>query len=246
MMFYPLASNTWDDAEHAALAQVIRSGRFTMGPQVRAFEDAFAAHFGARFAVMASSGSAANLLALAAAFWHPDLGWRAGDEIIVPAVSWSTTYFPVTQLGLRLRFVDVDPATLNIDPDLVEQAITPRTRAVFAVNLLGNPVQADRLRAICARHGIVLAEDNCESMGARLNGEQAGTFGLFGTFSSFFSHHICTMEGGMVLTGDRKLYDTMLSLRAHGWTRDLPADTHLPVDPDPFLRQFRFVLPGYN
>ena len=83
-------------------------------------------------------------------------------------------------------------------------------------------------------------------MGATLAGRQAGTFGLCGTFSSFFSHHISTMEGGMVVTDDRRLYDTMLSLRAHGWTRDLPADTHLPLDPDPFVRQFRFVLPGYN
>lgn len=245
-MFYPLASTTWDDAEHQALARVIASGRFTMGAEVRAYEEAFARHFGSRYAVMTSSGSAANLLAMASAFWHPDLGWRQGDEVIVPAVSWSTTYFPVSQAGLKLRFVDIDPATLNIDLDKLEAAITPRTRAVFAVNLLGNPVDAMRLREICDRNGVVLAEDNCESMGATLGGRQAGTFGLFGTFSSFFSHHICTMEGGMVVTDDRKLHDTMLSMRAHGWTRDLPADTHLPLDPDLFVRQFRFVLPGYN
>lgn len=245
-MFYPLASTTWDQREHEALEQVIASGRFTMGPRVRAFEQAFARHIGKRHAVMTSSGSAANLLAIASAFWHPDLGWKAGDEIIVPAVSWSTTYFPVTQTGLRLRFVDIDPATLNIDLNKLADAITPRTRAVLAVNLLGNPVQADRIRAICDTAGILLLEDNCESMGARYQGEMAGGFGFFGTFSSFFSHHICTMEGGMVVTDDRKLYDTMLSIRAHGWTRDLPDDTHLPLESDPFLRQFRFVLPGYN
>ena len=245
-MFYPLANTTWDDAEYAALQEVIASDRFTMGPKVRAFEEAFAAKFGTRYAVMASSGSTANLLAMTAAFHHPDLGFRPGDEVIVPAVSWSTTYFPVTQNGLVLRFVDIDPQTLNIDPDRVAAAITPRTRMVFAVNLLGNPVEADRLRAICKDAGILLAEDNCESMGASLDGEMAGTFGLFGTFSTFFSHHICTMEGGLVVTDDRKLYDNMLSIRAHGWVRDLPEDTHLPRDPDPFVRQFRFVLPGYN
>ena len=245
-VFYPLASTTWDDAEYAALDRVIKSGRFTMGEEVRAYEQAFADHFGKRYGVMTSSGSTANLLAVASCFWHPDLGWRPGDEIIVPAVSWSTTYFPVTQTGLKLRFVDIDEGTLNIDPDLVAAAITPRTRAVFAVNLLGNPVEADRLRAICDDAGILLIEDNCESMGASLNGKMAGAFGFFGTFSSFFSHHICTMEGGMVITDDRRLHDTMLSMRAHGWTRGLPADTHLPVDPDPFVAQFRFVLPGYN
>lgn len=245
-MFYPLAVTTWDEAEVQALQQVIASGRYTMGDRVAAFEDAFAAHHGAPHAVMASSGSAANLLGLAAAFWHPDLDWRPGDEVIVPAVSWSTTFFPVSQIGLRLRFVDVDPATLNIDPDLAAAAITPRTRAILAVNLLGNPAQLTRLRAICDDAGILLIEDSCEAMGARLAGRAAGTFGLFGTFSTFFSHHICTMEGGLILTGDRRLADNMRALRAHGWTRDLPPDTHLPVDPDPFQRQFRFVLPGWN
>ncbi|MGR3558167.1 MULTISPECIES: DegT/DnrJ/EryC1/StrS family aminotransferase [unclassified Paracoccus (in: a-proteobacteria)] len=245
-MFYPLASTTWDDAECRALQRVIVSGRHTMGPEVAAFETAFAARVGSQHAVMASSGSAANLLALAAAFWHPDLDWRAGDEVIVPAVSWSTSYFPVTQTGLKLRFVDVEASTLNIDPDLACAAITPRTRAILAVNLLGNPARLDRLRAICDRHDLLLIEDNCESMGASLDGRAAGAWGDLGTFSSFFSHHICTMEGGMVVTNDRKLHHNLICLRAHGWTRGLPDDTHLPVDPDPFQRQFRFVLPGYN
>lgn len=245
-MFYPLASSTWDQDEIDALQRVIASGRFTMGPEVRRYEDAFAAHFGSRHAVMTSSGSTANLLALAACLWHPDLGLKPGDEVIVPTVGWSTTYFPVSQLGLRLRFVDIEAGTLNLDPALAEAAITPRTRAILVVNLLGNPAALDRLRTLCDDRGLILVEDNCESMGATLAGRQAGTFGLCGTFSSFFSHHISTMEGGMVVTDDRRLYDTMLSLRAHGWTRDLPEDTHLPRDPDPFLRQFRFVLPGYN
>jgi len=245
-MFYPLANTTWDATEYAALQEVIASDRFTMGTRVRAFEEAFAAKFGKKYAVMTSSGSTANLLAITAAFHHPDFGFKPGDEVIVPAVSWSTTYFPISQNGLKLRFVDINPRTLNIDIDQVEAAITPRTKMVFAVNLLGNPIEADRLRKICANAGVLLAEDNCESMGASLNGEMAGAFGLFGTFSTFFSHHICTMEGGLVITDDRKLYDNMLSIRAHGWVRDLPDDTHLPMDPDPFVRQFRFVLPGYN
>ncbi len=245
-MFYPLANATWDEAEYAALQEVIDSDRFTMGARVKAFEEAFAKKFGKKYALMTSSGSTANLLGLTATFHHPDLGLEPGDEVIVPAVSWSTTYFPVTQNGLILRFVDINPETLNIDVEKVAEAITPKTKMVFAVNLLGNPVEADRLRKICAENDLILAEDNCESMGASLNGEKAGAFGLFGTFSTFFSHHICTMEGGVVITDDRKLYDNMLSIRAHGWVRDLPEDTHLPMDPDPFVRQFRFVLPGYN
>jgi len=245
-LFYPLANSTWGPEEQQALQDVIASDRYTMGAKVRAYEEQFASHFGKKYAVMTSSGSTANLLALSALFYHPDFDIEKGDEIIVPAVSWSTTYFPVSQLGLKLRFVDIDPETLNIDLSKVSDAITPRTKAVFGVNLLGNPIEADKLRKICKDADIFLLEDNCESMGAKYDGEQAGAFGLFGTFSSFFSHHICTMEGGMVITDDRKLYDNMLSIRAHGWVRDLPEDTHLQVDDDPFVKQFRFVLPGYN
>lgn len=243
---FPLASTTWNDEESAVLERVIASGRFTMGPEVRAFEEEFAAHFGSRYAVMVNSGSSANLLGLGAAFHHPTYGLKAGDEVIVPAVSWSTTFYPVHQNRLVLRFVDVDRDTLNIDPDLVEAAITERTKAIFAVNLLGNPCDMDRLRAIADAHGLLLFEDNCESMGARFAGKAAGTFGAFGTFSTFFSHHICTMEGGVVVTDDEALYHTMLSMRAHGWLREQPAHSHLEQNIDEFSRLFRFVLPGYN
>ena len=117
---------------------------------------------------MTTSGTTAIVTALLAVNVGP------GDEVIVPAVSWSTTYFPVTQTGLKLRFVDVEASTLNIDPDLACAAITPRTRAILAVNLLGNPARLDRLRAICDRHDLLLIEDNCESMGASLDGRAAG------------------------------------------------------------------------
>ncbi|TBW37402.1 DegT/DnrJ/EryC1/StrS family aminotransferase [Siculibacillus lacustris] len=243
---YPLASTTWDDEEAAALERVIASGRYTMGPEVQAFEADFAAHFGSRHAVMVNSGSSANLLAIAAVMYHPDLGLEPGDEVIVPTVSWSTTFYPLHQNRLVMRFVDVDRATLNLDLDLVEAAITPRTRAIFAVNLLGNPCDFARLRKIAAEHSLLLFEDNCESMGATFEGRAAGTFGLFGTFSTFYSHHICTMEGGVVVTDDEKLYHTMLSLRAHGWLREQPAHSHLATDVDDFAGLFRFVLPGFN
>ncbi|MFD6054816.1 DegT/DnrJ/EryC1/StrS family aminotransferase [Agromyces sp. NPDC060279] len=245
--WYPLATTTWDDAEYAAMQEVIAGGRFTMGPKVRRFEEEFARFTGSRYAVMVNSGSSANLLGIAAAAYSPHLGLQRGDEIIVPAVSWATTYYPISQLGFVPVLVDVDPDTLNIDPDRVRAAITPRTRAVFAVNLLGNPAELVDLQAICAEHGLLLFEDNCESLGATLGGRQTGTFGLFGTYSSFFSHHISTMEGGLVVTDDEYLYQAMLSMRAHGWTRELPADNLIhPKSGDQFDDLFRFVLPGYN
>ncbi|WP_439591538.1 DegT/DnrJ/EryC1/StrS family aminotransferase [Microbacterium sp.] len=244
---YPLATTTWDDAEYAALQRVIASGRFTNGPLVKQFEAEFAAHFGAGFGVMVNSGSSANLIAIAAAVLDPRIDLNRGDEVIVPAVSWPTTYYPLTQYGLRPRFVDIDLDTLNLDLDLVEASIGPRTKAIFAVNLLGNPNDFPRLRGIAERHRLVLLEDNCESLGAVKDGINAGTAGLAGTFSSFFSHHIATMEGGVILTDDEQLYQEMISLRSHGWTRELPAENFVhDKSGDAWDDLFRFVLPGYN
>ncbi|PCE14955.1 pyridoxamine 5-phosphate oxidase [Microbacterium sp. SZ1] len=244
---YPLATTTWDDAEYAAIRRVTDSGRFTMGPLVKEFEAGFAAHFGAQFGVMVNSGSSANLIAVAAAVLDPRIDLNRGDEVLVPAVSWPTTYYPLTQYGLRPRFVDIDIDTLNVDMDLLEDAIGPKTKAVFAVNLLGNPNDFTRLRAICDRHDLVLMEDNCESLGAVSDGINAGTAGLVGTFSSFFSHHIATMEGGVILTDDEQIYQEMLSLRSHGWTRDLPDNNHVhDKTGNAWDDLFRFVLPGYN
>jgi CDP-6-deoxy-D-xylo-4-hexulose-3-dehydrase len=247
-MTYPLATTTWDEKEYQAIQEVVDGGFFTMGPRVRAFEEGFAKWVGANHAVMVNSGSSANLIAVAALCFRKENPLRPGDEVIVPAVSWATTYSPLTQYGLVMRFVDIDPGTLNLDLEQLEAAITDRTRLVFAVNLLGNPNDFARLKSIIDKRGIELIEDNCESLGATFAGRQAGTFGLAGTFSSFFSHHISTMEGGLIATDDEELYQIMLSLRAHGWTRQLPKDNLVcgTLDDDPFLESFRFVLPGYN
>jgi len=243
----PLATSTWDEQEYEALQEVIKSGMFTMGKHVQEFEASFADFFGSRYAVMVNSGSSANLLAIAALFYHSKNALRPGDEVIVPAVSWATTYYPLYQYGLKIKFIDVNKDTLNMDIDEVSKAINNKTRAIFAVNLLGNPMDFNKLNALIADRNIVLLEDNCESMGALFNGKQAGTFGLMGTFSTFFSHHISTMEGGVVVTDDEELHHIMLSLRAHGWTRNLPIDNKVCIKSDnPFEESFRFVLPGYN
>lgn len=242
----PLATTTWDEKEYNALQNVIESGHFTMGDQVASFEKAFAQFVGSRYAVMVNSGSSANLLAVAALFYCKN-ALKAGDEVIVPAVSWATTYHPLHQYGLKLKFVDVDMHTFNLDLAQLKEAITDKTRAIFAVNLLGNPIDYHVLNALIADKNIILIEDNCESLGATFQGRQAGTFGVMGTFSTFFSHHISTMEGGLVVTDDEALYHIMLSLRAHGWTRNLPQVNHVcQKGDDPFYESFRFVLPGYN
>jgi CDP-6-deoxy-D-xylo-4-hexulose-3-dehydrase len=244
---YPLASTTWDQAEYAALARVIDSGRFTMGKEVLEFEQFFAEFIGTKHAVMFNSGSSANLGLIAAARYMKNPIFKPGDEVIVPAVSWSTTYYPIHQQELVLSFVDIDIETLNLDLSKVNDAITPKTRAILAVNLLGNPCDLIALKGLADENGLVLLEDNCESLGAKQADQYSGTFGLGGTFSTFFSHHISTMEGGLVATNDSTLDETMRSIRAHGWTRDLaPKNSVHDKSGDEWDDLFRFVLPGFN
>jgi dTDP-4-amino-4,6-dideoxygalactose transaminase len=247
---YNLASNTWDDAELSAIQSVIDRGMFSMGENVAEYEKRFADFFGSRYAIMVSSGSAANLIMIAALFYtkNENIKLSRGDEIIVPAVSWSTTYFPLYQYGLKIKFVDIDKETLNIDINQLKAAITDKTRAILAVNLLGNPNDFNAIKSIIDEKNIILLEDNCESMGAIFDSRYTGTFGLMGTFSSFFSHHIATMEGGCIVTDDEELYHIMLCIRAHGWTRNLPKYNKVTgvKSDDIFEESFKFVLPGYN
>jgi CDP-6-deoxy-D-xylo-4-hexulose-3-dehydrase len=247
-MNYPLASSSWDNCELEAIERVMRTGRYSMGAHVEQFEKAFAKFVGSSYCVMVNSGSSANLIGLAALCYRKDNSLKPGDEVIVPAVSWSTTYYPVHQYGLKLKFVDIDPQTMNYDLKALAEAVSDQTRMILAVNLLGNSNDFKVIQNIIGNRNILLMEDNCESMGATYDGKQAGTFGIVGTFSSFFSHHISTMEGGMIVTDDEELYHIMISLRAHGWTRGLPKKNRVcgELSDDPFFESFRFVLPGYN
>ena len=247
---YPLATSTWDKAEFDAIQRVVASGMFTMGPEVEAFEKDFAEFTGSAYCVMVNSGSSANLLMVAALRYsnNPKFQIRPGDEGIVPAVSWSTTYYPLYQYGLKIKFVDIDLNTLNYDLNQLEEAVSDNTRIIMAVNLLGNPNNFASIRQIIGERKVVLIEDNCESLGAKFEGRQTGTFGVMGSYSAFFSHHISTMEGGMIVTDDEELYHVLLSLRAHGWTRNLPKHNRVSgvKSDNAFEESFRFVLPGYN
>ena len=242
-MIYPLAYSTWGKEELEAIQRVIDSDMYTMGKHVKQFEDEFAKQFGSNHAVMVNSGSSANLLMLSLLKWK----YKLTGNIIVPVVGWATTYFPIVQNGFKINFVDVDPNTWNIDVNKIEEAINPQTCAIMPVNLLGNSCDYSKIIDICTKHNLLLIEDNCESMGAKYNGLYTGTIGLAGSFSFFFSHHIQTMEGGMILCTDKDDADYMRSMRAHGWVRDLPADSHLyKKTGNAFDDNFIFATPGYN
>ena len=167
-----------------------------MGKKVALFEKKFSTLLNSNFSLMVNSGSSANLIMLAVLSKNYNKLIKEGDNIIVPSVSWSTTYFPVDLFGFKLNFVDIDKNTLNIDPELIERSIDKKTKAIFAVNLLGNPNNFSKLNQICKKHNLILLEDNCESLYSKYNNKFTGTFGIMASFSFFFSHHINTIEGG--------------------------------------------------
>jgi CDP-6-deoxy-D-xylo-4-hexulose-3-dehydrase len=230
-----------------AAVETMLSTYTTMGKKVRAFENQYAAYNGTKYGVMSNSGSSANLLAVAALTNQVTPNHlKASDEVIVPALSWSTTIWPLIQHNLVPVFVDCDLNSLNFDIAKLEEAIGPKTRAIKLVHVYGNPCDMDAIMALAKKHNLFVIEDCCEAMGAFYDGKPVGSFGDIGNFSFFFSHHISTLEGGISVTNNFDLTETLRILRAHGWSRE--ADEHKKyVEKYPHIDpRFIFINQGYN
>lgn len=246
---YPLNQQTFDVEEIQAMVDVMLTGKLTMGEYVRKFEREFAQKVGAPYAVMVNSGSSANLLAVAVACAPRRSRYlKPGDEVLVPAVCWSTSVFPLLQHGLVPRFVDIDPVTLNVTPDLVLKAATPRTRGIMAVHVMGNCVDMAALASLSKKNDWIIIEDTCEALGTKCDGRLMGTIGDFGTYSFYFSHHMTTGEGGIVTCQTKEDMDLLKSMRAHGWTREMDADLkkHWESQNPSIDGRFLFINMGYN
>ncbi len=238
---------TFGPDEVMAMVEVMLSTKVTMGPKVLGFEKEIAEYFQVSEAITNNSGSSANLLAIAALV-NPltKNSLKAGDEVIVPALSWSTTVWPLIQHNLIPVFVDIDPHTLNIDPEAIKEAISEKTKAVMIVPVYGNPCDMDAIMEICIDFNLQLIEDNCESLGAYYDGRLLGSFGRIGTYSTYFSHHITTLEGGICTTNDFELAELIRIIRAHGWVRETQ-NPQKYYDRFPEIdKKFLFVNLGYN
>lgn len=238
---------TFGADEISTALEILLSTHVTMGDRVRRFEREFADMFGFRHGITNNSGSSANLLAISAlANGALKGGFRPGDEVIVPALSWSTTVWPLIQNSLIPVIVDIDKKTLNIDPSQVEAAIGPKTRGIMPVHVYGNPCDMDALKSIAERHDLIMVEDCCEALGASYRDQSVGKFGRVGTFSFYFSHHMTTLEGGICVSNDLELAELMRVLRAHGWVREMEGGREVAArypDIDP---RFLFINLGYN
>lgn len=231
---------------NAMIAQSL-STFVTMGKQVRAFEEQCAGYFGSKYSLMNNSGSSANLLAVAALAnpaWKNRM--KPGDEVIVPALSWATTVWPLIQHNLVPVFVDCDPATYNFDYNQLEAAITPKTRAIMLVHVYGNPCNIDIIQSLAKKHNLYIIEDTCESMGAKFDGKHVGSLGDVGTMSFYYSHHITTFEGGICFTNNFELVELMRVLRAHGWSREADEKEKYRAQYPDIDPRFIFINLGYN
>lgn len=240
--WYPLAMATYGIDEVLEALDSMCNFRTTMWDKTRQFENDFGSKFGGE-AVMVNSGSSADLIA---AFGMHELSGgnlKTGDEVLVPSVTWPTQIWSVIMAGFTPIFVDVNPQTLNIDVNDLRKKVTSKTKAIATVHLMGNTPNMAEVNLICKEYNLEMIEDCCESLGTKWNGQSVGTFGQSGTFSFFFSHHITTMEGGMLITTNPELADRYRLLRAHGWSRNL----RNPIDPveglDP---RYTFVNWGFN
>jgi len=246
---YGLSSDSFGNDEIEAAVGVLKSGRYTMGECVAQFEKEFAAWVGMKHAIMVNSGSSANLIAIAALmnpYYPEDQKLSPGDEVLVPALAWATTVWPLVQLGLVPVYVDIDINTLAINLDSAKKNLSPKTKGMFLIQVLGQAAPMDRYTAFCEEHGLVLIEDCCESFGAFFDGTHVGNFGEVATYSHYFSHHLTTIEGGTIATNSDRLVDDLRAQRSHGWIRNRSDEEQIKKDNPEIDGRFLFVTTGYN
>lgn len=245
-----LAENTITNEELIALSQWIPSApQLTKGPLVVEFEKQFANYIGTKHCVMVNSGSSANLLM---AYSLLEGNYLRNKKVVVPAISWITTLSPFLQFGFEVFLCDSDNKNLGLDTVKLEELfIKEKPALLILVHVLAHLNNMDEIHRLCTKYDVLLIEDACEALGtSNTDGKKAGNLSLAGSFSFYYGHHISTIEGGAVTTNDTKLYNLMLSIRSHGWSRDV--DTNYKEDwksefnIDEVREFYTFYYPGFN
>tara|TARA_B100000902_G_scaffold194232_1_gene185558 strand:+ start:11043 stop:13316 length:2274 start_codon:yes stop_codon:yes gene_type:complete len=242
-MEFKLCEKTYGQDEIDAITNVLNSDKWTMGPCVEKFEKDFCNKFNFNYAVMVNSGSSANLLAMTALCNNKrEKFLKPGDEVLVPAVCWSTSVYPIMQNNLKPIFIDSNKDTLNITAEDINKY--PNAKGIVLVHILGNSTDMNVAMKIADDRGMIVMEDTCESLTSKFNSKYLGSFGDMGTFSFYFSHHMTTIEGGMITCKNSFDYNLLKCIRSHGWTRY--GDNELNNIHKGINNKFCFVEIGYN
>ena len=243
----PLAVPSYDHEEVIDALDSMLSTWVTMGKKVKSFEEQFSNYIGCKNGIMVNSGSSANLLALSI-LSNPatENSIKRDSQIITPAITWATTVSPIINVGCTPMFVDVDLDTLCVNTEEIKDAINSKTACLLPVHLMGNPCNMQEISKISKEHDLYLVEDACEAPGATFDDKKVGSFGDLGTFSFFMSHHISTIEGGMIVTNNEELAEMGKTLRTFGWTRDLKNKNKINSEYPEIDPRFLFVNTGYN
>jgi len=249
-MHIPLVKNTISNGEIDSLIEWLKTHpRLTKGDLTLKFEEEWSKFLGVKHSVFVNSGSSANLLMIYALLEMKLI--NRGDCVIVPSLSWATSLAPVIQFGLKPVLCDCNLDDLSIDLDHFSELILKHSpKALLLVPILGFVPNMDRIIEICQKNNIILIEDTCESLGSLYKNKQLGNFGLMSSFSTYFGHHISTIEGGMVCTNDTKIFNILKALRSHGWARDMDSDTAQVLKDNynisDFNELYTFYYTGFN
>lgn len=245
-----LAEDTIDKIELENLSKwILNASQLTKGPLTIEFEKAFSEYIGCKYSVFVNSGSSANLVMFYAL---KEMGKLKNNKVIVPSVSWITTLSPAIQLGFEPILCDVNQNNLGVDLNHLEEICkNHRPSLLILVHVLGHINDMEQIHKICQKYEVEVIEDACEALGSSYkDGVKAGNLSLAGSFSFYYGHHISTIEGGMVTTNNRELYNIILSIRSHGWSRDIENEFKIEwmkdYDIDEFRNFYTFYYPGFN
>ena len=246
---YPLVQDTISKSEILSLSKwLLKDEKLTKGKLTLKFEKNFSEYIGRKYSIFVNSGSSANLLMLSALIEGNKL---KNKKAIIAGVSWSTTVAPFLQNNFDIKLCDCSNKSLGIDVKNFESLCKKfKPSVAVIVNVLGHPNEIREIKKICKRYDVILLEDSCEALGTLLNKRKVGTSGLASSFSFYYGHHISTIEGGMITTDDQEIYNLMLSIRSHGWSRDLNRNFKNKLKKkykiDEFKNLYTFYYTGYN
>ena len=253
--WYKLNYPTYDSKEIISAIQSLLNYETTMGKKVLKFEEKFSNYIENKYSIFVNSGSSADLLAIKSIINSKEFNLKQGDKVLVPAITWPTQVWSIKQAGLEPILFDCSIDNFNPDISTVPENLLKEAKGVFITHILGTCCDMDELLNYCEKYQLVLLEDSCEALGAKFKKKTLGTFGSIGTYSSFFSHHIMTMEGGIVTTNSESLLDQLKLLRSHGWSRSINEKNYekylhehnlSPEDYKSMDKRYLFINEGFN